>query len=324
MNGIAPIERLDVTVIIDNVTDSLSSNPPGVLAEWPALIGRGRMRLLSGDGMCCAHHGLSLLLEAHTGSESTSVLFDVGPEGAIFERNVSILGLDPAEVSHIVLSHGHWDHGGCLVPVIETIARARAGKALSCHLHPGMFARRGIRLPSGVVLPMESIANPGALARAGAQVVNTREPHSFAGCFYLSGEIPRKTSYETGFPNQVRWDEDHGEWKPDPLLTDERYLAVHVKDAGMIVFSACSHAGIINVLFDAREKFPGVPLHAVFGGLHLSGSTEAVIPQTVADLKQFELQLLAPGHCTGWRALAELAKEPRGLVPLAVGKRYTI
>jgi len=44
---------------------------------------------------------------------------------------------------------------------------------------------------------------------------------------------------------------------------------------------------------------------------------------TVADLKRFGLGVLAPGHCTGWRAMSVLAREfGDELVPSAVGKRY--
>jgi 7,8-dihydropterin-6-yl-methyl-4-(beta-D-ribofuranosyl)aminobenzene 5'-phosphate synthase len=61
------------------------------------------------------------------------------------------------------------------------------------------------------------------------------------------------------------------------------------------------------------------------GGLHLSGVTEKIIPDTVGDLKKFELKLLAPGHCTGWRALTAMARTfGDELVPTAVGKRFMI
>ena len=106
---------------------------------------------------------------------------------------------------------------------------------------------------------------------------------------------------------------------------DARFISVHVKDKGQFVFSACSHAGLVNVLTHARSVFPSVPLYGVIGGLHLSGATEKVIPETVADLQQFGLKLLAPGHCTGWRALSAMARVfGDELVPSAVGKRYVI
>jgi metal-dependent hydrolase (beta-lactamase superfamily II) len=37
---------------------------------------------------------------------------------------------------------------------------------------------------------------------------------------------------------------------------DERFVAVKVKDKGLIVFTACSHAGVINVLKHAKTQFP--------------------------------------------------------------------
>jgi 7,8-dihydropterin-6-yl-methyl-4-(beta-D-ribofuranosyl)aminobenzene 5'-phosphate synthase len=98
-----------------------------------------------------------------------------------------------------------------------------------------------------------------------------------------------------------------------------------VKGKGLVVLSACSHAGIVNVLHHARASFPDVPLYAILGGLHLSGANEAVIPQTVDDLQQFGLDTIAAGHCTGWRAMAVLANAfgDRVLAPTAVGKRYS-
>ena len=55
------------------------------------------------------------------------------------------------------------------------------------------------------------------------------------------------------------------------------------------------------------------------------GVTEKIIPDTIGDLKGFDLKLLAPGHCTGWRALTAMARIfGDELIPSAVGKRYVI
>ena len=70
---------------------------------------------------------------------------------------------------------------------------------------------------------------------------------------------------------------------------DERWLAVHARGKGLILFSARSHAGIVNVLKHARASFPDVPLYAVMGGLHLSGINEEIIPQTIDAMKAFHL-----------------------------------
>ena len=91
----------------------------------------------------------------------------------------------------------------------------------------------------------------------------------------------------------------------------------------MLVFTACSHAGIVNVMAHARDCFPDVPLHAVIGGFQLSGGNERVIPDTVDALRAFDLDVIAPAHCTGWRAVAALAAAfKNAVVPSAVGKTY--
>jgi 7,8-dihydropterin-6-yl-methyl-4-(beta-D-ribofuranosyl)aminobenzene 5'-phosphate synthase len=105
---------------------------------------------------------------------------------------------------------------------------------------------------------------------------------------------------------------------------DERWLAVNVAGKGLVVLSACSHAGIVNVCRHARAIFPDFPIHAIMGGLHLSGANEAIIPETVEALREFDIKTIAPGHCTGWRAVTALANAfPDALVPTAVGKQYT-
>jgi 7,8-dihydropterin-6-yl-methyl-4-(beta-D-ribofuranosyl)aminobenzene 5'-phosphate synthase len=318
------VDRLEVLVLVDNVTDSLSTTPKNVVAEWPGLVTAGRMTTLSGEAICRAHHGLSLLLTAHIGDARHTLLFDAGPEGATLVRNAAILGVDFGAVEAIVLSHGHWDHGGGLLAAIGAVTERRPESRVPCFVHPGMFGQRASQRPDGVLIAQEPVPGPDRLAAAGADVRSTREPQTVADVFHVSGEIPRVTPYETGLPGHVQRSADGRSWEPDPLIMDERFVAVHVKGRGQFVFSACSHAGIVNVLTHARQAWPSVGLYGAMGGLHLSGSTEKIIPDTVADLKRFGLSVLAPGHCTGWRALSLLAREfGEELVPSAVGKRYT-
>jgi len=106
------VDRLEVLVIVDNTTDSLSTNPNNVLPEWTGLLTGGRLRVLSGRGTCCAHHGLSLLITAHLGSARRTLLFDAGREGATLMRKPEILGVDFSTVEAVVLSHGHWNQIG--------------------------------------------------------------------------------------------------------------------------------------------------------------------------------------------------------------------
>jgi 7,8-dihydropterin-6-yl-methyl-4-(beta-D-ribofuranosyl)aminobenzene 5'-phosphate synthase len=320
-----PVDRLEILILVDNATDTLSSTPAFVETESARMNRRG-LRTMASKCLCCAAHGLSCLVTAHRGGKSRTVLFDTGPEEYAFERNVTRLGADLGAVDGIVLSHGHWDHAGAMLLALGMIRGRNGGKAVPFYGHPGMFRSRGVKLPNGTVRPMEDVPSVADLTTFGADVVLATQPQALLdGMFYVSGEIPRVTPFERGYPGQVRLADDGKTWEPDEMLVDERFLAVNVADKGLVVFSACSHAGIVNVLTHARDSFPAVPLHAAMGGLHLSGTNEAIIPQTVEGLRGFGLKTLAAGHCTGWRAMTALANAfgDSVLAPTAVGKTYT-
>src|SRR5262249_18919431 len=121
----------------------------------------------------------------------------------------------------------------------------------------------------------------------------------------------------------------HGDvGEPDPLIMDERFVAACVRGRGVTVLSACSHAGIVNACLSARKQFPGMPIDVVLGGYHLAGKAmEARIEPTVHDLEgRIEPRVVAPGHCTGWRAKARLAKtfSPGRYAPSVVGALYRL
>jgi 7,8-dihydropterin-6-yl-methyl-4-(beta-D-ribofuranosyl)aminobenzene 5'-phosphate synthase len=324
MPQLLSVDSLEVDVIVDNVTDGLSTTPSFVETEWASL-GRRGFRIVAGNCLCCAAHGLACLLTVRRGGETRRVLFDTGPDEDVFARNVDRLRLDLGLVDAIVLSHGHWDHGGALIKALSLIRQSNGQKRVPVYMHPGMFHTRAMRLPDGAMRPMADIPSPATLEGHGAEVVLAKEPLSILGGFVgISGEIPRVTSFETGLPGQFRQTSEGG-WEPDPLLLDERFLAVDVAGKGLMVFSACSHAGVVNVLTHARELFAGTAMHGVLGGLHLSGTNERIIPQTVAAMEQFGLGVVAAGHCTGWRAMASLYQSfGEKLAPLAVGKRFSL
>ncbi len=326
MLNLQPVDRLEIQVLVDNVTDTLSTTPPFVTRE-SALLQRQGMRIMAGAAMCCANHGLSLVITAHTPAGPRTILFDGGPVDYAVERNGVRLGIDFGAIGTVMLSHGHWDHAGGLPRAIGLIVQANGGRAVPLFLHPGMFRPRGQRQPDGGVLPMDPIPTPDEWALLGAEPVATDAAQTcLDAVFFISGEIPRITAYETGLINQVCRPTDGADWAPDPLVMDERFLAVHVRGKGLVIFSACSHAGIVNVLHHARATFPNVKLHAVMGGFHLSGPTEAIIPDTLRDLGTFGMDLIIPAHCTGWRALnaLERAYGEKVVVPSAVGRRFTL
>ena len=325
MRDLIEVDSAEVLILVDNATDNLSSTPKFVETELSRLARRG-VELVAGDCLCCAAHGLSALVTVKRGGDTRTLLFDTGPEEEVFARNVQRLGANLGEVGAIVLSHGHWDHGGGMLRALDLVRGAGGPKSVPYYAHPGMFRQRASKLPDGSFRLMEDVPQPRSLMLHGAEVIQTTEAQlPLDGHFYVSGEIERVTPYEQGLPGQHRRTDDGLGWEPDELLMDERFLAVNVKGKGLVVLSACSHAGVVNVLTHARRALPSIRLHAVMGGLHLSGTNERIIPETVRDLAQFELTTIAAGHCTGWRAMSALmqAYGDERLVPLAVGKRFT-
>lgn len=316
-------DAVEVLVLVDNVTDNLSSAPLFVESELSRLWTSGKIRALSGRCLCCAAHGLSCAITVRRAGTTRTLLFDTGPEAAVFERNVDRLGFDMGSVDAIVLSHGHWDHCGALLEALAQIRQRRDGAAVPTYMHPGMYATRAMKAADGSFRPFEDVPDPQRLAEGGAQVVHATTPQLVLGdCFFISGEIPRLTSFEAGLPGQHRRANDGG-WEPDPLIMDERYVAVAIRGKGLLVLTACSHAGVINVLAHARACMPEIPLYGVMGGFHLSGTNERVIPQTIEAMRQFGLSVIASAHCTGWRATNALAVAfGDAVVPSAVGKLF--
>jgi 7,8-dihydropterin-6-yl-methyl-4-(beta-D-ribofuranosyl)aminobenzene 5'-phosphate synthase len=327
MDSLKEVDGVDVLILIDNTTDNLSSVPSFVETEFAALDRRRRgIWITGGRCMCCAAHGLSCLITVRRGNATRTLLFDTGPEDRTFEQNVSRLGADLGQVKTIVLSHGHWDHGGAMLRALELIRDRDGGEEIPCYVHPDMFRKRAMKRKDGSLRLMEDVPSIDALTAYGATVVNTTESHLLLeGMAYVSGEIPRVTPFERGLRGQCRMTLDGTGWEPDELIMDERFVAVNVAAKGLIVFTACSHAGVVNVLAHAKSCFPNLPLYAVLGGLHLVGTNEQIITDTVEALQAFDLTVIAAGHCTGWRAMTAFANAfgDDKLVPLSVGKRFS-
>lgn len=323
MSKLQPLDKLIVEVLVDNQSDSYSSKPAHVSPEFNNVISAGAQEI-SGKTLCCAQLGFSVMLTGYAGSTRHKMLFDAGPEGAIFIRNCKNLGVQLDDVEEVAVSHGHWDHMGALVEALDHICLGK--RKVDCHVNPGMFLERSVKLSDGRVVPFEKVPSVELLTSHGAKVISdSAERYLLDNYFYLSGEIDRVTSFEKGRQDHLGRASEDAEWTPDPYLMDERYLAVHVRDKGLIVFSSCSHAGIINVLLSLQKRFSDTPIYGVIGGLHLVGTLEKIIPETIENLKTFGLKEIVPAHCTGWRAQYALI-EAFGedvVVPSAVGSRYS-
>ncbi len=322
--SLRPLDKLVVDVLVDNASGNYSSKPDNVSSEFSNVVKAGAHEI-SGPNLCCAQLGLSLMLTGYAGGVRHKLLFDAGPEGAIFVRNCRNLGVALDDVETVAISHGHWDHMGALPEAITEITQ-NGKRKVPCYVNPGMFLERGAQLKDGRIIPFQIVSSPKDLASFGAEVVNDIEGRTLLdNFFYLSEEIPRVTSFEKGRVDHMCREGPETPWRSDPLIMDERYVAADLDGKGLIVFSACSHAGIINVLKHMESTLPGEPVFGVFGGLHLVGSLEKIIPDTIEHLKEFAPKQIMPAHCTGWRALCALVNAfGEGIVvPSAVGNRYT-
>ncbi|MDT5323869.1 MAG: 7,8-dihydropterin-6-yl-methyl-4-(beta-D-ribofuranosyl)aminobenzene 5-phosphate synthase, partial [Mycobacterium sp.] len=220
------------------------------------------------------------------------------------------LAVDLSSIDVLFLSHWHWDHSGGISAVVAAIAAARgsAGRTpLVVDVHPDRPDQRGILTPFGMFAMLPPEPTIDAIEAAGGRVVHHAGVHEVGGLFLASGDIPRQTSYETGLEGHHTWRGD--QVTLDPEIHDERFLAATVRGRGTTVLTACSHAGIVNVGFEARRLLPDQPVDLLLGGYHLAGATvEDRIEPTVRDLKELVGPgIVAPGHCTGWRAAAALA-----------------
>ena len=322
MIALEPLASLTADVLTDDVSDTYVSKTLFAVSEFANVI-RGGASVISGEVLLCANLGFGLRLVSEIGGVRHTLLFDTGPEGAIFLRNCANLGVPLGEVEAIAVSHGHWDHMAALPAAIDEIVSH--GRRVTVHVNPGMFDERAIRLQSGRIVPVAKVPLPEELERHGATVVNSPDERLLLeGHFLYSGEIPRVTAFEKGREDHLSRSGPEAPWQPDPLLMDERMLVARVQGLGLIIFTTCSHAGVVNVCTHAKDLFPDIPIHAVMGGLHLGGVMEKIIPDTVAALRRFDIKHIITGHCTGWRALHALANAFGDAVSQsAVGTTYT-
>ena len=173
---------------------------------------------------CVAEPGFSALVRVAVGGREHTLLFDTGvsPNGMV--ENMRRLGISPADIEAIVLSHGHWDH----VTGMEGLARELGRTRLPAMIHPEFWARRRIRFPGldPAELPATSRT---ALEDLGFSIVEERQPSFLLdGAVLITGEVDRTTAFETGFQGH---EARHGNaWEPDPLILDDQALVARVRD----------------------------------------------------------------------------------------------
>jgi 7,8-dihydropterin-6-yl-methyl-4-(beta-D-ribofuranosyl)aminobenzene 5'-phosphate synthase len=318
-----PVDSVTVTTLMDNVTDALmldqgpAHRPPmGSVGRRPAATMEGGQ---SPEALL-AEHGVSFLVTVTKNGRQHRILFDTGtsPDGVV--DNMRRLQVDPFDIEVIVCSHGHFDHTTGLDGLIRRLGRVN----LPILIHPHFWRRRRVAIPGRD--PMEiPTTSRRALIDAGFDVVEEGHPSFlFERSVLVTGEVPRTTGYEPGFPPQQAW--LGGRWEPDPLVLDDQALVVDIKDKGLLVITGCGHAGVVNICRYAQRLTNDRPLHALMGGFHLNGPLfEPLIPQVLDDLDALGPSVIVPAHCTGWRAQHAMgARFGEAFVPNTVGTRFEL
>jgi 7,8-dihydropterin-6-yl-methyl-4-(beta-D-ribofuranosyl)aminobenzene 5'-phosphate synthase len=264
---------------------------------------------LFGNSSVWAQHGLSIFLDLDYGRERMKLLLDTGACSEVMLHNADALHIDLKSLDLICLSHGHHDHTGGLMGVLQ-----RVNGRICIIAHPDIFAPK---LKAQHILRF--IGPPFSRAEAetaGAIMLDCRGPATIAPGVMTTGEVTRLETFEkvAGF-----WTVKDGQYCEDHI-PDDQALAINIEGKGLAVITGCAHAGIFNTIKHAQKITRVEKLYAVIGGFHLAGADEKRIEATAEALRRLDPAILRPGHCTGQKAICRL-QEALGerCQPLAAG-----
>lgn len=259
-------ESLRITLLVDNI----AGRPP-LLAE----------------------HGLAVLVEAGT----RSLLFDTGQSQLVF-LNAKSLAREWRTLEAVVLSHGHYDHTGGLLRLMDEAPEVRLflhPQALvpRFHVYPDQSARSIGMMPLAVRRIREAARQD--------KVTWTEKPTEIFAGLYATGPIPRMTGWED--VGGAFYLDAEGR-QPDTLPDDQSLYFESVE--GTVVILGCAHAGVINTLHYIAGLTGQRHIHVVMGGMHLGNASPQRIEKTIAALRTFDVEHIALAHCTGSMAAARL------------------
>lgn len=266
-----------------------------------------------------AEHGLSVLVE----TADRRILFDAG-QTDVFLKNALLLKLSLDDLDGVVLSHGHYDHGGGL----EYLSALKMDADLSVptvYVGAGAFSEKFSKEKDG------SFRNIG-ISKSLMETLQIEETEGvkeiFPGLFLLS-QIPRGADFEGVSPVFFKGREDgpvldaaqSGRLLPDTMqgeqllpdtMQDEQVLVI--RDGGKIhVIAGCCHMGFVSCLRYVREKFPEEAFGTVLAGMHLRSASCERLNATIEAVRELNIERLIPVHCTGMMAIAQMK--------LALGER---
>jgi 7,8-dihydropterin-6-yl-methyl-4-(beta-D-ribofuranosyl)aminobenzene 5'-phosphate synthase len=236
-------------------------------------------------------HGLAFLIETEAGR----LLFDTGQSGTVLLHNLESLGVDPATIDALAISHAHYDHTGGLPALLEHI---RSGTPL--YANPDLFRERFSRQEGelrsiGLSLTREELAARLTLLLGAA-------PQKIFPGVWTTGEITSRPEPEGSSARHVVREGEA--FAPDPYRDD---MALVLEMNGrLVLLCGCCHAGLLNTLAHVQRTFER-PIVAIAGGLHLTSATADHQQRVNKVLVEMEsVQRVYPSHCTGEAAFVSL------------------
>jgi 7,8-dihydropterin-6-yl-methyl-4-(beta-D-ribofuranosyl)aminobenzene 5'-phosphate synthase len=305
------LEKAEVTCLVDNSVDILLQNTE--VAYRHSLDENWFKHPL------VAEHGFSVHIKLEVNGTEHMLLFDSGLNPLAANHNAEVLGLDLSYCELVISSHGHIDHAGGLVNIRKKMSEKQK---IPLILHEDAFRNRLVKLQDGRTINLPA-PNRSDLTRAGYNLVEKQSQSLWIeDSILVTGEIPRTNNFEKGFPNH--YSEVDGKMENDPLIKDDQAIILNIKDKGLVVITGCAHAGIINILRYAKELSGEDRIYAVIGGMHLTGGVyEPLIPRTIDELEALNPRFLIPCHCSGLKAVTEIAKNmPNAFIQNSVGTNY--
>ncbi|WP_313528241.1 MBL fold metallo-hydrolase [Anaerotignum sp.] len=221
-------------------------------------------------------------------AEGKSFLFDVGYSDA-FLKNAKDMSIDVTKADGVIFSHGHNDHTGGLVSLMDFCRDVKP--QMICHPH-ALIPRSLDGLAIGNPVDKKTLQQNFTL-------FETKEPFWLTDRLVFLGEIPREFAFEKPYPIGSLETKDGD--KPD-LILDDTALA-YCGEEGIYIITGCSHAGICNIISYAKKILGKDKILGILGGFHLFDLDERT-QETITYIANEQIRSLYPCHCTSFQVRA--------------------